>query len=72
MKHKHDKRLTAGMIVTAGALKNVDSSETLDSLRTLYSLTYTPLGKAAVVATMRQNSNLKVLLPFLDTAGTRM
>eukprot|EP00118_Oscarella_pearsei_P004539 m.19604 g.19604 ORF g.19604 m.19604 type:complete len:1657 (+) comp27869_c0_seq1:10-4980(+) len=46
-----------------------DAAEVLSTLHTLYSMTFTPLGKEAVVSILSLSRNLGCLLPFVEHRG---
>ena len=53
---------------TAG--KDVDDAEVLAILHSLYSITFTPQGRDAVVTVFTLDENIGVLLPFVELTGT--
>ncbi|XP_014672000.1 PREDICTED: protein virilizer homolog [Priapulus caudatus] len=63
-----DELLKMHTVGGGGAARDLDSHEALDCIKVLYSLTYTPLGRAAVVLSLSQGLNLQALIPFIDTA----
>ncbi|KAJ7351151.1 hypothetical protein OS493_036354 [Desmophyllum pertusum] len=62
-----DQLLTS---LSPGLLPNdMDGADTLSTLHTLYSMTFTAIGKAAVVSVLSQDTNLRSLLPFVESTG---
>ncbi|XP_032239256.2 protein virilizer homolog isoform X2 [Nematostella vectensis] len=50
---------------------DIDSADTLSTLHTLYSMTFSAIGKAAVVSVLSLSKNLESLLPFVEPTGNQ-
>jgi len=50
--------------------KDVDDAKLLAVLHSLYSITFTPPGRDAVVTVFALDDNVAVLLPFIEMNGT--
>ncbi|XP_068721343.1 protein virilizer homolog isoform X6 [Montipora capricornis] len=62
-----DQLLTS---LSPGLLTNdMDGADILSTLHTLYSMTFTAIGKAAVVSVLSLDTNLRSLLPFVESTG---
>ncbi|XP_066019327.1 protein virilizer homolog isoform X2 [Pocillopora verrucosa] len=62
-----DQLLTS---LTPDLLPNdMDGADLLSTLHTLYSMTFTAIGKAAVVSVLSLETNLSALLPFVESTG---
>ncbi|CAH3176041.1 unnamed protein product [Porites evermanni] len=62
-----DQLLTS---LSSGLLPNdMDGADMLSTLHTLYSMTFTAIGKAAVVSVLSLDTNLRCLLPFVESTG---
>lgn len=62
-----DQLLTS---LSPGLLPNdMDGADTLSTLHTLYSMTFTAIGKAAVISVLSLDTNLRSLLPFVESTG---
>eukprot|EP00794_Sanderia_malayensis_P018833 gene18834-20729_t len=48
------------------AANEMDNADNLSTLHTLYSMTFTSIGKAAVTSVLSQRDNLKCLIPFVE------
>ncbi|XP_065064273.1 protein virilizer homolog [Rhopilema esculentum] len=44
----------------------MDDADNLSTLHTLYSMTFTPIGKVAVTSVLSQRDNLRCLMPFVE------
>jgi len=53
----------------SSAGKDVDDAEVLAILHSLYSITFTPQGRDAVVTVFTLDENIGVLLPFVELTG---
>ncbi|XP_067052413.1 protein virilizer homolog isoform X1 [Acropora muricata] len=63
-----DQLLTS---LSPGLLPNdMDGADILSTLHTLYSMTFTAIGKAAVVSVLSLDANLRSLLPFVESTGS--
>lgn len=49
--------------------KELDDAAVLAVLHNLYSMTFTPQGKEAMVYVFTLNENISVLLPFIEMTG---
>jgi len=52
------------------AEKDVDDAKLLAVLHSLYSITFTPPGRDAIVTVFALDDNIAVLLPFIEMNGT--
>ena len=52
------------------AEKDIDDAKLLAVLHSLYSITFTPPGRDAIVTVFALDDNIAVLLPFIEMNGT--
>ena len=57
------------LLLTDGVEKDVDDAKLLAVLHNLYSITFTPPGRDAVVTVMALDDNISILLPFVEMNG---
>ena len=57
------------LLLADGVEKDVDDAKLLAVLHSLYSITFTPPGRDAVVTVMALDDNISILLPFVEMNG---
>ena len=57
------------LLLIDGVEKDVDDAKLLAVLHSLYSITFTPPGRDAVVTVMALDDNISILLPFVEMNG---
>jgi len=63
-------KLHTGCCVEADSVeKDIDDAKLLAVLHSLYSITFTPPGRDAVVTVFALDDNVAVLLPFIEMNG---
>jgi len=56
-------------VVSESVEKEIDDAKLLAVLHSLYSITFTPPGRDAVVTVFALDDNIAVLLPFIEMNG---